>query len=200
MSGRRQQPDRPQLAAADPQRERWVSLGYIAGTHGLRGDLRVKQHNLDSDLLFELAEVTLRQPSRVRTSITDATERAYEVASVRGTGKGLLLHLVGVDSIEAAESLRGFELCVPRSALPALAPGEFYHVDLEGLPALDPRGSAVGVVERVCDYPAAQVVRIRGPEGVWEVPMIEPYLVSVDVAAGKIVVDRLEELELERDP
>jgi 16S rRNA processing protein RimM len=190
VSGQRQQPDRPPLVAAGKP-ERWVSLGYVAGTHGLRGDLRVKQHNLDSELLFELAEVALRKDQEIRS---------YELAGVRNANKALLVSLVGVASIEAAEALRGYELCVPRSALPALEPGEFYHVDLEGLPALTPNGSQAGIVERVCDYPAAQVVRVRGVEGVREVPMREPYLVSVDLEAGQIVVDHLEELELERDP
>jgi 16S rRNA processing protein RimM len=191
VSGRREQSDRRPLAAAGSAEDvRWVELGYIAGTHGLRGDLRVKQHNPDSELLFELEEVGLRHAGVVRM---------HEVASVRGAGKGLLLHLAGVDSIEAAEALRGAELCIPRAALPPLPPGEFYHVDLEGLAALRVDGTQLGVVERVCDYPASQVVRIQGPEGVWEVPMVEPYLVSVDVEAGEVVVDRLEDLELERN-
>jgi 16S rRNA processing protein RimM len=191
VSGRREQSDRRPLAAAGSAEDvRWVPLGYIAGTHGLRGDLRVKQHNPDSELLFELDEVALRH---------DGVVHVHEVSGVRGAGKGLLLHLVGVDSIEAAERLRGAEVCIPRAALPPLAPGEFYHVDLEGLAARRVDGSQVGVVERVCDYPASQVVRIQGPEGVWEVPMIAPYLVSVDVQAGEIVVDRLEDLELERN-
>ena len=193
MAGRQKGSDRHPPAGVSPDpsgtSQRWIVLGYVAGTHGLHGDVRVKQHNADSDLLFDLTEVSLRRDDRLQ---------CYEVQSVRAANKGLLVHLVGVDSIEAADALRGAEICVPRSALPELAPGEFYHVDLEGLPAFDAHGNRVGVVERVCDYPASQVVRVRGVDGVWEVPMIDPYLHSVDVAGGKIVVDRLEDLDLER--
>ena len=184
MSDRRNASDR---AASDAVR--FVRLGYVAGTHGLRGDVRVKQHNEASELLFDLAEVVLRR---------DADLAVYELASVRGAGKGLLVHFVGVDSIEAADDLRGAELCVARSGLPELEAGEYYHVDLEGLAAYDSSGVQVGVVERVCEYPASRVLRVRGEHGVWEVPMIEPYLLSVDVQGGRIVVDRLEDLDIER--
>ncbi|HEX4352308.1 MAG TPA: ribosome maturation factor RimM [Polyangiales bacterium] len=168
---------------------RLIALGAVVGTHGLRGELRVKQHNLDSELLLELGEILLRQAGAVRL---------VEIAAARAGAKGLLVKLVGVDSIEAAEPLRGAELCVPRSALPPLEDGEFYHVDLEGLAVETPDGGAVGKVEHVHEYPASEVLRVRTDAGVWEVPMREPYFVSVDLEAGRVVVDRLEDLELER--
>ena len=190
MSDRQQPSDSAsQSATGSDDGVRWIVLGYVAGTHGLRGDVRIKQHNEASELLFELAEVALRR---------DGELGVYELQSVRNAGKGLLVHFAGVDSVEAANELRACEVCVPRSALPELEPGEFYHVDLEGLVAYDPAGAQIGVVERVCEYPASQVVRVRGERGVWEVPMIDPYLLSVDVAGGRIVVDRLEDLDLEQ--
>jgi 16S rRNA processing protein RimM len=178
----------PRSAAEEQTTTRWVALGVVMGTHGLRGDLRVKQHNQDSELLFELDEVALSQAGRRRT---------YAITNVRPGGKGLLMRLAGIDTLEAAEPLRGAELCVPRSALPALEEGEFYFVDLEGLAVETPDGSVVGRVENVREYPAADVLRVRAAAGLWEVPMREPYLVSVDVAGGRVVVDQLEDLELE---
>jgi 16S rRNA processing protein RimM len=196
VSGRGRQLDDPPLSAAEApstlsaaeESARWVALGVVMGTHGLRGDLRVKQHNQDSDLLFELAEVALSQAGR---------RRMHSIASVRPGGKGLLMRLAGIDTLEAAELLRGAELCVPRSALPALEEGEFYFVDLEGLAVETRDGTVVGRVEDVREYPAADVLRVRAAAGLWEVPMREPYMVSVDVAGGRVVVDQLEDLELE---
>jgi predicted acetyltransferase len=43
------------------------------------------------------------------------------------------------------------------------------------------------------------VLRVRGAEGVWEVPLREPYLVEVDLAQGRVIVDSLADLEIERD-
>jgi 16S rRNA processing protein RimM len=169
---------------------RWIALGVVTGTHGLRGGLKVKQYNPDSDLLLDLPEIGLRVGGELRIEA---------LAEVRATGKGLLVQLEAVRSIEQAAELRGAELCLPRAWLPPLAPGEFYHVDLEGLPVFTPDGQSVGRAERVQEYPAACVLRVRGAEGVWEVPLREPYLVEVDLAEGRVVVDSLSDLELERD-
>lgn len=175
-------------AAAEPD-VRWIPLGAVTGAHGLRGTLRVKQFNDDSELLFELQEIALRVQGELQF---------HSVSSVRQASKGLLLDLDAVGSVEAAEALRGAELCVPRALLPELPEGEFYFVDLEGLPVFGVDGVQLGVVERVQEYPASEVLRVQSDAGVYEVPMREPYLVEVDIAARRIVVAELDDLEPER--
>jgi len=175
-------------AAAKPD-VRWIPLGAVTGAHGLRGTLRVKQFNDDSELLFELKEIALRVQGELQF---------HRVSAVREASKGLLLDLEAVQSVEAAEALRGGELCLPRELLPALPEGEFYFVDLEGLSVFTADGTQVGVVERVQEYPASEVLRVQTEAGVYEVPMRAPYLVEVDVAAQRVVVAELDDLELER--
>jgi 16S rRNA processing protein RimM len=180
----------PLTAAAAEAGVRWVPLAVIMGTHGLRGDVRVKQHNPDSELLFDAREVALR---------IEGGLQVYALSGVRAAGRGLLVHLSGVDTLEQAQKLRGAELCLPRGALPPLEPGEFYFIDLPGLRVFDRERQPIGVVERVAEYPASNVLCVRSDQGMREVPMFEPYLVSVDVAAGEVVVDQLADLELLRD-
>jgi 16S rRNA processing protein RimM len=171
------------------ENERWIALGVVMGTHGVRGELRVKLHNPESELLYDLDAVQLRAAGGLRQ---------YAIEQVRAGGKGVLMRLGGVDTIEQAQALRGVELCVARSRLPALPDGEFYHCDLEGLTLVDATGATQGKVERVFDYPAASVLRVRTDRGVLEVPMREPYLVRIDLAAGYVVADQLDDLEPER--
>jgi 16S rRNA processing protein RimM len=166
-----------------------VDLGVITGTHGLRGGLRVKQHNPDSELLSKASELGLRAHDALRV---------VDVIDVRNTGKGLLMQLADVQSIEAAEALRGAVLCLPRAFLPRLEEGEFYHVDLQGLSVFTADGEPVGEVERVHDYPAAQVLRVRGADGVREVPMREPYLLGVELDQGRVTIDLWHELDVEK--
>jgi 16S rRNA processing protein RimM len=179
----------PAPPATSTANERWIALGIVMGTHGVRGELRVKLHNPESELLFDLDALQLRAAGVLRE---------YAVEQVRAGGKGVLLRLGGVDTIERAQALRGAEVCVARSQLPALPDGEFYHCDLEGLMLVDASGATQGKVERVHDYPAASVLRVRTDRGVLEVPMREPYLVRIDLAAGYVVADQLEDLEPER--
>ena len=179
------------LEAVSQPDVRWIVLGYVAGTHGLHGALRVKSHNPDSPLLADLHEVGVRLAGKIAV---------HRVRELRSSPKGLLVQLAGVDKVEAAEALRGAELCVPRDLLPALPEGEYYFVDLEGMPVFTPDDTQVGVVERVQEYPASQVLRVKSHDGVREVPMREPYLLSVDLAGRRIVVDELQDLDVERAP
>jgi 16S rRNA processing protein RimM len=65
----------------------------------------------------------------------------------------------------AAEALRGTELTVPRSALPPLAEGEYYHADLIGLAAVTPAGEPVGRVVLVENFGAGDVLEIERADG-----------------------------------
>jgi 16S rRNA processing protein RimM len=54
-------------------------------------------------------------------------------------------------------------LTVPRSALPPLGEGEYYHVDLLGLPAFTEAGEALGRVVAIDNYGAGDVLEIERP-------------------------------------
>jgi 16S rRNA processing protein RimM len=170
--------------AAEPQR--LIALGAVMGAHGVRGELRVKPYNEASDLLPGLGRVFVRGK--------DGQSREHEIESVRLGSKGLIFAFADVTTPEAAKALYGAELCVPRAALPELGPGEFYFVDLPGLWAVLPDGSVVGQVERVQEYPASSVLCVTTERGLIEVPLREPYLVAVDVAAERVTVDHLDDL------
>ncbi|HEX7476692.1 MAG TPA: ribosome maturation factor RimM [Polyangiales bacterium] len=165
-----------------------IAIGTVMGTHGVRGELRVKIFNTESDLLTSQPKLTLKQ--------ADASV-VRKVRTAKRGGKGWLVQLAGVDSFEAAKALHGAEISVPRGALPRLAPGEFYYADLAGLRAQNPDGQELGRVLGVREYPAAAVLQVQVPAGTIEVPMVAPYFVSVDVDAGYVVVDHSAELEIE---
>jgi 16S rRNA processing protein RimM len=166
--------------------EKLIALGIVMGSHGLHGLLRVKPYNAESDTLLTAPRLWLRAKA--------GAPQAFGVRSVKPADKGLFVQLEGVDSVERSKTLHGSELCVPRSALPALRDGEYYFADLEGLQAVTPGSEVVGTVQRVVEYPAASVLLVVRPEGTIEVPMREPYLHSVDLAGGRVVIDHLEDL------
>jgi 16S rRNA processing protein RimM len=70
-----------------------------------------------------------------------------------------------VTSREAAEALRGALLTVPRSALPPLGEGEYYHHDLIGLPCVGTAGEALGQVVAVENFGAGDILDIERPNG-----------------------------------
>lgn len=172
---------------------RLVALGLVGAPHGLHGELRVRLHNPDSDLLAAQRRLWLRA-----SGAPPEQESAREalVRSCRRSGADyVLLALEGVDDREAAQALRGQELCVPRAQLPPLQEGEHYLIDLIGLRVVLADGTAVGTVERALEYPAAQVLRVVMTDGAIELPLREPYVQEVRVEAGEIVAGEIDDLE-----
>jgi 16S rRNA processing protein RimM len=85
---------------------------------------------------------------------------------LREDGKGgAIARLADVADRTAAEQLRGLALTVPRSALPPLAEGEYYHADLIGMPAVSTSGEALGTCVAVENFGAGDVLEIERPDG-----------------------------------
>ena len=95
----------------------------------------------------------------------------------------------GIADRNAAESLKGQALYVPRDALPEPEPGEFYLADLIGLKAEDEGGAALGTVKAVHNFGAGDVIEIVRANGASEyVPFTDNAVPTVDVAGGRVVI------------
>ena len=168
----------------------WIELGVVARPHGVTGEIRVHVFNAESSLLRELGEIFLIGEDGEEPSLVD-------VVSTRQGSKVLLMRLAGVTTLEDAESLRGYALCVPREALPELEEGEYYHADLIGLEAFDgpvPLGKVVDVI----DYPSAECLKIERPAGFLEVPMLPRWLDRVDIEGGQVHLKDLDDIPLQK--
>jgi 16S rRNA processing protein RimM len=165
-----------------------IALGRIVRAHGIEGQVRVKRYHPASSLMRERRTLWLR---------TDAGVRTCEVVRARESGDGDLLQVVGVGSREAAEALKGAEVCVPRSALPKAADDEVYLVDLIGLDVFSGE-TPLGRVLSVATHPSSDCLVIGDAEGTREVPMVQPYLVSVDLRERRIELAHVEDFEVEK--
>ena len=128
-----------------------VTLAAIAGAHGVRGEVRLK--------LFGEGAEALRA-----FSVFDAGDRKLTLKSVRPANQGAVATFAEVGDRSAAEALRGTVLTVPRSALPPLAEGEYYHRDLIGLPCVSTDGAAIGHVAAVENFGAGDILEIEKPD------------------------------------
>ncbi len=124
-----------------------VTLAAVIGAHGVAGEVRLKvfADDLDAYRSFNGGALTL--------------------TSLRHGGNGAIARFAQVADRNAAEALRGTTLTVPRSALPPLGEGEYYHADLIGLPAQTPDGEALGQVVAIDNFGAGDVIEIERPTG-----------------------------------
>jgi 16S rRNA processing protein RimM len=128
--------------------DRPVTLAVIIGAHGVTGEVRLKVFTEDL--------------GRYKT-LTAKSGVALTLKSARPGSNGTIARFAEVADRNAAEALRGTELTVPRSALPPLDDGEYYHADLVGLPAVSTTGDPLGRVVSVEDFGAGDVIEIERP-------------------------------------
>ena len=162
-----------------------ITLAAIAGAHGVAGEVRLK--------LFGQSIAALAQ----HKSFNDG---ALTLLKARDDGKGGGVARFAESTSRAdAERLRGTTLTVPREALPPLAEGEFYHVDLLGLPVVTDAGEAVGRVLAIENFGATDIIEItrepasgKGPK-TFMVPMIPAAVIGWDADRLVIGADFAEE-------
>jgi 16S rRNA processing protein RimM len=117
--------------------------------------------------------------------------RLLEIASLRPAKDFLIARFKGIADRTAAERLRNVDLYVPRECLPAPAPDEFYYADLIGLAVEDRAGTKLGGIVAVHNYGAGDLLEIAscgGGETVM-VPFTAAMVPSIDIAAGRVIVD-----------
>jgi 16S rRNA processing protein RimM len=128
-----------------------VTLAAVSGAHGVTGEVRLK--------LFGEGLPSLKPHKAFNGG-------ALTLKNLKDDGKGsAIARFAEVPDRAAAEALRGTVLTVPRSALPALDEGEYYHADLIGLPAVSDSGQPLGAVVAVENFGAGDVLEIEKPDG-----------------------------------
>lgn len=114
--------------------------------------------------------------------LVDGTERRI-LASHAHKGQ-VRLKLQGIDTVEAAEAMRGKKLYVPGTARPQLDEDEFYARDLVGMSVVTEDGERLGQVRQVVAKPAQDLLEV----GDLLIPFVRTFVVSVSMADRRIVV------------
>ncbi|HEX8062162.1 MAG TPA: ribosome maturation factor RimM [Allosphingosinicella sp.] len=150
-----------------------VALAAVAGAHGISGEVRLK--------LFAQSADSLKRHKQVRVG-----ERLLTLAALKGD-RTPIARFAEIPDRTAAEGLRGQLVTVPRSTLPPLEEGEYYHADLIGLPCETESGERLGRVVAVEDFGAGDILEIEKADG--RRTMV-PFREGVaDLVDGRIVAD-----------
>jgi 16S rRNA processing protein RimM len=175
------------VAADRPEGARRLEIGRIGSPHGLAGEMRVTLHFSGSEAL---------ESARTVFVVTSDGARELGVEGARPHGRAVLLRLAGVNDRDAAEALRGARLEMARSALPPLAEGEYYLVDLIGATVTGPDGP-VGEVTGIAAHPSIASVEVRLRDGRQAEQLLSaPWVARVDAEARVIELANLDGLVL----
>jgi 16S rRNA processing protein RimM len=156
-----------------------LATARLGAPHGVRGFQAVRTYSGDTEHLFRLGEVELRElrSGRLRTATVDA---------VRQLGDKVVMRLSGVTTPEQARELGGWELWVPRSEASTLADGEYYAADLCGCTVFH-GDQAVGTVTNVLAAGGGDMLEVTDGAGKpFMVPFRELFVPALDIAARRI--------------
>ena len=157
---------------------RFLEIGKIINTHGVRGEVKLEPWADSPQQLKTLKALWLEGGA------------AIPIRECRVHGRFVIMKLEGVDSVEAAMALKGKTVLADRADLP-LPEGSFFLQDMIGLPVLDGEGREIGILKEVLDYPAGRVFVVQG-ETEHLIPEKGGFLTSLDPALGHLTVELLE--------
>jgi 16S rRNA processing protein RimM len=157
-----------------------VCVGALAGSYGVRGELRVKSFCADAEDIEKYSPLS-----------DESGKRRFHLALIRPIKNGFVARISEVATKEEADALKGVQLFAARDQLPSLPDDEYYHADLIGLAVLDTGGAILGTVKAVQDHGAGDLLEVQRPGSAETVllPFTLAAVPMVDLAAGRIIAD-----------
>lgn len=175
--------------AHDERRQRgvedgWICVGAFAGSHGVRGDVRLKSFT-------DLPKAIFDYPSLHRGS----NGPVVKLKLVRPAKDDFIVRVDGVANREDAQALRGGKIYVSREAFAAEDDeDEFYLADLIGLEARNDTGETLGLVRAVENFGAEDLLELvleKPLKGLGRhafIPFRKAFVPTVDIAGGYVEI------------
>ena len=160
--------------------DQWVTMATIGASWGLKGWVKVWSSTSPPESLLE---------HKLFRGDSQTWKGELEVTESKSQGRFLAFKFADCDSREAAERLKGADLQLLRSTLPAAEPGEYYWHELIGLKVTTKTGVELGSIAEMMETGSNDVMVVEGDRRRW-VPFIEPDVVlKIDLAEGSCLVD-----------
>ena len=162
-------------------RLQFVEAGEIVNTHGLRGEMKVLPW-LDSpeDLCdFDRCQI-------------DGKEVEIEQCRVQKSCN--LVKLAGVDTMEAAQAMRGKKIMLYREDIDDEV---IFAAELIGVEVFAD-GVKIGKIKEVLDYPGNSVYVVKG-EHEYMIPAVKAFILNTDMEANTMQVKLIEGMRSDED-
>ena len=168
-----------------------VEVGRISDAWGVKGWFKVSPYSASPEALFSSRRWYLLPPERGPRPFAGPV--LLRIAEAREHGGLIVASSLDVPDRDAAESLRGVRVLVPRSSFPTAAEDEYYWVDLIGLEVVNREGLCLGSVRDLLSTGPQSVLVIEdsnaGKPVERMIPFVSAYVDRVDLAQRRIHVD-----------
>lgn len=158
-----------------------VVMGRVAGAQGIQGWIKVQPYTAEPEGLLDYRSWWLGDEKQ--------GWRELDVLNSSLHGRGLIAQLMGCSDRNTAETYKGLLIAIPRSRMPAPDEDEYYWTDLIGLEVRNLEDQRLGVVDKLQDTGANQVLCVKGERGEVLIPFIASAVREVDLEDKFIRVD-----------
>ncbi len=163
-----------------------ICIGKIAGTHGVKGLVKIKPYCDDISLLNS-------------TLFTEEHgDKTLTITLKNNASKYILAQIEGVTTIEQAKNIKS-ALYIPRDKLPELNDDdEFYIEDLKGLTAVDDKDETIGKVIAVQNFGAGELLEIKPKSGQsYFIPFQDEYVSEINLTKSCVTIQNAEQFIIE---
>jgi 16S rRNA processing protein RimM len=177
-----------QSAAQSAKPSQWVLIARIVRPHGRHGELVADILTDFPERFHDRARLWLLPSTRIGTAAREVHVENFWFLRSR-----VVFKFRGIDSISAAEGIRGYDVAVPASERVSLESGSWYADDLIGCHVVDLNGPAeigeIVDIDRGSSSTDLLVVRSRSagapPDDVL-IPFVRDYLVRVALSERRV--------------
>jgi 16S rRNA processing protein RimM len=157
----------------------WVPVGRVVSTSGIRGEVKFYYYNEVKEDFFDHTSLFALQGD-------EYIELKPEEARYRKNF--FYLSFRGLSTIDEVSFLVTKELFVREEDLRPLDTGEYYEYQLIGLNVINVDGAGLGKVGSVMHTAAGGILVVAG-EREYLIPMVEGFIVAVNIERGTVEVD-----------
>jgi 16S rRNA processing protein RimM len=156
-----------------------VLIAKIIKPQGNRGEVAAEILTDFPERFKLLSEVTL--------SKDDAPEKHVTLTAFWFHKGRVILKFQGVDTIDAANGLRDYELAIPRQQAMCLPEGSYYQFDLIGCVAKDSSGYEYGKVVEIVETGGSPLLKIGRETGEFLIPFATPFFSRIDIQKKELI-------------
>jgi 16S rRNA processing protein RimM len=165
----------------------YLVVGHLNKVHGTKGELFVWPLTDHPESTFAPGVILYMGDEKGESP--DSSQPTLVIEAVRPFRRGLLIKVNGVTTRTEAEYVVGRYLFRPKSELASLEDGEVFYHQLLGMKVVTVDGEEVGEIVEVYELAPADLLAVRGPDGVRHIPFLKSIVQEVDAEAGTMIID-----------
>lgn len=162
---------------------KFVKIGYIAGSFGLKGQVKARPITENPEIFYDMKLLLLSENG-------NEPSKSLKIKSAEPHGEFFLMKCDGIDSKDHADGLRNLSIVTREDNLPTIDGDEVYWYMIEGAEVTDASGNLLGVLDDYLETGSCDVLRIKLTDGGFAlISNNKNHVLSIDPKERKVVVE-----------